>query len=133
MPVSRHLLLQQSIPNRKADELNWFSTLAAVRKEPESHGAFWAYIWATLAGLLVPVIVVLVGLLASLLDTVGLGSTPVQLGTHLKVGLPSSFINQPALIQLTNLVAVTVVVAAIFCFAVWVHRRSADRLSLIHI
>ncbi len=127
MPVSRHLLLQQSIPNRKADELNWFSTLAAVRKEPESHGAFWAYIWATLAGLLVPVIVVLVGLLASLLDTVGLGSTPVQLGTHLKVGLPSSFINQPALIQLTNLVAVTVVVAAIFCFAVWVHRRSADR------
>ncbi|NND98017.1 MAG: ABC transporter ATP-binding protein [Pirellulaceae bacterium] len=102
------------------------STLAAARNESVSHGALVAYFWATVAGLLVPVLVVLVGLLAVLLDSAGLSSSPVRLGTHLSVPLPDSFTDQPALIQLTELVGVSFVVAAVFCLAVWMCRRAAD-------
>ena len=106
-----------------------FNTLANARREPEAGGGLVAYLWATLAGLLVPVLVVLVGLLAALLDSVGLGTTPVRLGTHLYVPLPDGFIQQPPLIQLAELVMVALLVAAAFCLSIWLHRRAADKRS----
>ncbi|MGB7346899.1 MAG: ABC transporter ATP-binding protein [Pirellulaceae bacterium] len=102
------------------------STLSAARNESESHGYWLAYGWAALAGLLVPVLIILVGLIAFLLNSSGISSSPVRLGTHLYVPLSETFVNQAALIQLTELVALTLVVAAIFCLAVWMHRRAAD-------
>ncbi len=104
-----------------------FNTLARPRSEPEAAGALFSYVWSALAGLLVPVLVVLVGLLAELLNSSsGLGQAPVQLGTHLWIPLPKSFANQLELIQLTQLVAVTFAVAAIFCISVWLQGRASD-------
>lgn len=105
-----------------------FNTLSRPRSEREAGGAFFAYIWAVLAGLLVPVLVVLVGLLALLLNSgTGLSEPEAQLGAHLQVSLPPSFTSQEAsLIQLTQLVGVTFAVALLFCLSVWLHRRAAD-------
>ncbi len=85
-----------------------------------------AYFWSILAGLLVPCLVVLIGLLALLLDSDGLADSAVRLGTHLYVPLPPILHEQPALMQLTSLVAITFVLAFVFCFAVWMNRRAAD-------
>ncbi len=72
-------------------------------------------------------LVVLVGLLAMLLDSSsGLTDDSVRLGTHLEVPLSESFAGQAALMQLTQLVAVTFAVATVFCLSVWFHRRAAD-------
>ncbi len=106
--------------------MNRISTLTVARHEPEASGATLALIWCVLSGLLVPVLIVLVGLLAMLLDNGGLTDTSVRLGTHLYVPLPRFCYEQPALIQLTGLVAVTFMVAVLFCFAVWMNRRAAD-------
>ncbi len=98
-----------------------------ARGEPEASGAIFAYVWSALAGLLVPVLVLLGGLQAVLLNSsTGFSQSPVRLGTHLAVPLPKSFINQTALMQLTELVALTFAVASIFCLSVWLHRRAAD-------
>ncbi|EMI15736.1 membrane protein containing DUF1558 [Rhodopirellula maiorica SM1] len=102
------------------------SRLAAPRSEPEASGAWTTYIWASLAGLLVPVIVALVGLIAVLLDSKGFIGNQVRLGTHLSVYLPEPFTNQRPLVQLAQLVGVTFVVACLFSLAVWLHRRDAD-------
>ncbi len=112
----------------EATSVNRFSTLAAPRREPEASGAALAYFWAVLAGLLVPVLVVMVGLLALLLNTGGL-SGPARLGTHLLIPLPKFFYQQPALMQLTGLVTLTFVVSLLFCLCVWLHRRAADNRS----
>ena len=113
--------------------MNRINTLAAARREPEAGGGGFAYFWSVLAGLLVPVLVVLVGVIALLLDSGGLSlpSDPwgLQLGTHLNVPLPYQFYEQPALIQLTTLVAITFLFSVTFCFAVWVNRRAADKRS----
>ena len=102
------------------------TTLSESRREPESSGDPLAYLWATLSGLLLPAMVVLVGLLATVLDAGGLQESVVRLGTHLYLPLPERFVNQDALLQLFELVAMTFVVALVLCFAVWRHRRSAD-------
>ncbi len=74
--------------------MNRFNTLAAARHEPEANGAMLAFVGSFLSGLLVPVLVVLVGLLALLLDTGGLSGVSVRLGTHLYVPLPQFFYEQ---------------------------------------
>ncbi|QDT12399.1 ABC transporter ATP-binding protein [Stieleria marina] len=105
------------------------STLSAARSESESRGHWLAYGWAALAGLLIPVLIVLVGLIAQLLNSRGIDASPVRLGTHLHVPLSETFVNQAALIQLSELVVITLLVAAVFCLSVWMHRRAADSRS----
>ena len=102
-----------------------FNTLSRPRHEPEAGGAF-SLIWATLAGLLVPVLVVLVGMAAVLLNSGGLTGESVQLGTHLIVPLSPPFSTQQPLMQLTMLVGFSFLVASLFSVSVWLHRRSAD-------
>ncbi len=102
------------------------SRLAAPRSEPEASGAWTTYLWASLAGLLVPVIVVLVGLITVLLDSRGFDGDTVRLGTHLNLPLPEDFIRQRPLVQLAQLVGVTFAIASLFSLAVWRHRREAD-------
>ena len=58
---------------RKADELSQFSTLAEARHGPEAQGWQSNYAWALLAGLLVPVLVGMIGLLAVLLNSAETG------------------------------------------------------------
>ncbi|MGI9474988.1 MAG: ATP-binding cassette domain-containing protein, partial [Rubripirellula sp.] len=103
-----------------------FNTLTQPRHEPEAGGAFFSYIWATLAGLLVPVLVVLVGMTAVLLNSNGLSGESVQLGTHLSVPLSPQFTEQQPLMQLTELVGFSFLVATLFSVSVWMHRLSAD-------
>lgn len=103
-----------------------FNILSRLRSEPEAGGALLSYVWSTLAGLLVPVLVVLVGLIAVLLDSGGLSSEQIRLGTHLYVPLPASFVGQAALMQLTTLVGATFLVAGVFSLSIWLQRRAAD-------
>ncbi len=104
-----------------------FNTLSRPRSEPDAGGSLPTYLWALPAGLLVPILILLVGLLAMLLDSdSGLTGKSVHLGTHLELPLHESFTGQAPLIQLTQLVAFTFGVSAIFCFSVWMHRRIAD-------
>lgn len=113
--------------------MNRIRTLAAARSEPESRqGSIASLIWAILAGLLVPVLILILGVISKVLETAGgdgsryLGSG-VKLGTQLWVGLPDWFSSQPSLVQLTQLVAIAFAACVVFCFAVWRHRRVADQ------
>ena len=107
-----------------------FNTLARPRREPESRGASVALFWSAVAGMLIPVLILFVGLLAVLLNSSsGLSRQRVQLGTHLFVPVPESFANQAALMQLTQLVGISFAIAALFCVAIWLSRRSADRTA----
>ena len=101
-------------------------TLREPRSEPEARGAWTTYLWAALAGLLVPILIVLVGIIAVLLDSRGLNQSEVRLGTHLSVYLPSHVYEQPHTSQLMELVAMTFMMALMFSLAVWMHRRDAD-------
>lgn len=103
-----------------------FNTLAQPRSEPEANGALLAYFWSLVAGLLVPVLVVLIGLVAVLLNSGGLSDESVRLGTHLHVPLTANFAEQAPLLQLTELVGASFLVGAIFSLAIWLHRRDAD-------
>ena len=103
-----------------------FNPLLAARSESDARGHILAYGWALLVGLLVPLLILLVGLIAVLLNSGGITQTPVRLGTNLSVPMSDAFVNQAALVQLSELLLVTLIVAAVFCFAVWMHRRAAD-------
>ncbi len=103
-----------------------FNTLAQPRSEPEAGGALLSYLWSALAGLLVPVLVVMIGLIAVLLNSGGLSNESVRLGTHLSVPVTAGFADQAPLLQLTELVGSSFILAAIFSLAVWLHRREAD-------
>jgi hypothetical protein len=100
--------------------------LAQPRNEPAGKGVRLSYLWIIPAGLLVPTLVVLIGLLAVLLDTGGLNSSTVRLGAHLVVPIGDAITKQSALTQLTILVAVTFVFALQFSLSVWLIRRAAD-------
>ncbi len=102
------------------------SRLVALRNEPEAIGTWTTYVWAALAGLLVPTIVVLIGVIAVLLDSRGFPEGEVRLGSHLAVFLPESFTTQGSMRQLLQLVLLTFVIASLFSLAVWMHRRDAD-------
>lgn len=71
-------------------------------------------------------IVVLVGLIAVVLNARGLTEPLVRLGTHLTIPIGTSLLKQPPLVQLAELVLLTLVVSSIFSLAVWLHRRGAD-------
>jgi ABC-type multidrug transport system fused ATPase/permease subunit len=106
--------------------LNFYPTLSAPRREPEAAGTLASSLLSLLSGLLVPLMIVLVGLLAVILDRSGIGDDSVVLGTHLVLPLPVGFVRQTALAQLTEVVGVTLLVAAGYCVSLWLHRRSAN-------
>lgn len=103
-----------------------FNTLTRLRHEPEARGFQLSYLWSSLAGLFVPSLVILVGVIAMLLDSKGLQEQTVTLGTHLAIPLSEEFIAQKPLMQLTQLVGFTLLSATIFAGCVWLNRRSAD-------
>ncbi len=103
-----------------------FNTLSQPRHEPEAGGALFSYLWSAVAGLLVPVLVVLVGLIAVLLNSGGLSNEVVRLGTHLDIPVGERYADQAALMQLTELVGLSFLIAAIFSLAVWLQRRAAE-------
>lgn len=103
-----------------------FNTLTRLRCEPEARGFLLSYLWSSLAGLLVPTLVILVGMMAMLLNSKGLKEPTVTLGTHLTIPLSAEFIAQKPLMQLTQLVGFTLLTAMIFSGCVWLQRRTAD-------
>ncbi|HBV64352.1 MAG TPA: ABC transporter ATP-binding protein [Rhodopirellula sp.] len=106
-----------------------FNTLTRLRCEPEARGFLLSYFWSGLAGLLVPTLVILVGMIAMLLNSKGLKEPTVTLGTHLTIPLSAEFISQKPLMQLTQLVGFTLLTATIFAGCVWLQRRTADTRS----
>ena len=103
-----------------------FNFLAQPRSENEARGSIFSLLWSVSAGLLVPVLVVLVGMIAVVLNTGGLRDTQVHLGRFLHVPVPQTLVDQSPLVQLSILVAVTFVAAGIFSLAVWLNRLDAD-------
>ena len=103
-----------------------FNTLSQLRHEPEAGGAIFSLLWAAVAGLMVPALVVLVGMTAVLLNSNGLSGESVQLGTHLTIPLSTRFTEQQPLVQLTQLVGFSFLAATIFSTSVWLLRRTAD-------
>lgn len=108
--------------------MNRFRTLSAARREPEAgYGSLFSLLWATIAGLLVPCVILVVGLISLLLESGGLESDSARLGSNLFVPLPESFVDQPPLVQLTQLTVLSFLITLVLSFAVWRHRRLADR------
>ncbi|KLU03206.1 membrane protein containing DUF1558 [Rhodopirellula islandica] len=110
--------------------MNRFSSLKQPRREPEAAGAPLHLVCAAIAGLIIPVLVVVFGIIAVLVDEGGgLSRSPIQLGTHLSIPLPDFFLAQNKVVQLFSLVGLSLAIAVVFCLAVWLHRRSADARS----
>jgi len=107
--------------------LNRFSTLSAARSEPEAGGSLGTIFWSALAGLLVPLLIIVLGVIAVLLDSGGLRQSEQRLGTNLSVPLPNWLIQHEELRQLTELVGVGLVLAGVFCLSIWMTRCVADR------
>jgi len=106
--------------------LTRFNTLSRPRSEPEGGGVYPAYLWALPAGLLVPLLVVIVGLIAVLLNSGGLFGTRVALGTRLRVPVNHLLSQHSALVQLTELVVAAVFIALLYSLAAYATRRTAD-------
>jgi ABC-type multidrug transport system fused ATPase/permease subunit len=83
--------------------------------------------WATLAGFLVPLLVLIVGLISLLLESGALQQKVARLGASLPVRLPDWYLDQPPLVQLTQLTTLGFLIAVVLSFSVWRHRRLADR------
>ncbi len=102
---------------------------ASARRESVARPSLGWYLCAVAAGLLVPCLVVSVGLIARLLEQRGLDQSPVRLGTHLAIPVPSSWLLESPLVQLTYLVGLSLVLAFAFALATWGHRRGSERRS----
>lgn len=107
--------------------MNRFSSLSQPRREASSGGSVFHWLWATVAGLIVPVVIVAFGLIAELIDAGRLPGPGVRLGTNLDIPLPAGFDQQDAFTQLTELVVLGLVLAALFSLSVWLNRRSSDK------
>ncbi|MEM9586634.1 MAG: ABC transporter ATP-binding protein [Planctomycetota bacterium] len=106
--------------------MNRFTTLAVARAEPEGKGSWLGIAAAIVGGILVPVLIVVTGLIAYLLDNAGLTESPVRMGSHLSIPIPMALLQQAELPQLTLLVFVALVTSLLFCLCVWLNRRDAD-------
>ncbi|MCM2371678.1 ATP-binding cassette domain-containing protein [Aporhodopirellula aestuarii] len=119
--------------------MNRFATLAQPRREVTSSGSMFHWFWAIIAGFSVPALIVIFGMVAALIEY---GELPrpyasfaramgdqyaVELGTYLNIPVPSVFASQAPFAQLSELVIVAIAISAMFCFAVWMNRRSSDR------
>ena len=87
------------------------------------------YLWSVLAGLLVPLLVVLIGVIALLIDRGQLPSGQVRLGQYLTVPISEGLASVGPLSQLVSLVAIGLLVSAAFAAVVWRHRRVSDDRS----
>lgn len=105
------------------------STFRSARREDAGRGSALWYLAAVVAGLLVPCLIVVVGLIAMLLDEQGLKASPVRLGTFLGIPVPSAFIDLPPLVQLSYLVGLALLLGILFSLAVWLDRCGADARS----
>lgn len=101
-------------------------TLSRPRREQEGAGSLLAWFWSFVAGLLVPMLIVLVGLIAMLLNRGGLTETSLRLGRFLWLPIPESFLAQSPLTQLSELVMLGFFSAVVFSVAVWVNRLDSD-------
>ena len=107
--------------------MSGLGTLARARSESHSGGSVLGYVWSCLAGLLIPVLVLLVGVIAFLLSGGILTEGWVRLGTSLYVPVTPAFASQTSLVQLTELVAGSFAVAILFTITLWLHRLSVNR------
>jgi len=101
----------------------------SARREPAGRASVGWYICAITAGLLIPCLVVVVGVIARLLEEHGFDQSPVQLGSHLAVPIPTAWLAQSPLVQLSYLVLLALLLALAFAFFHWGHRRGSDRRS----
>lgn len=108
-----------------------FLSLNQPCREAAAQGSSLHWIWAAIAGLIVPVLIVVFGLVAELIDSGGLFESSVRLGTTLIIPLPEGFERQDGFAQLAELVFLSLLLAAVFCLVLWLNRRSADHRTRV--
>ena len=111
--------------------MNLLSTLSALRREKSARGGLGSLVWATLSGLAVPVLIVMVGVIAWLLDAGAIATGEIRLGNRFVLGVPSGLlpawlIGLSGIGQLAALVGLALAVSLLFSGVVWMNRRSAD-------
>lgn len=104
-----------------------FRSLEQPRREAAASGSLQHWFWSAIAGFSVPVLIVVFGMIAALIDREGLHGSTAQLGTYLSVPLPDGFQTQDEFLQLSELVLIASVISGVFCLAVGLNRRSSDR------
>jgi len=101
----------------------------AARHDPSAKASLVWHLSLIAAGLLIPCLIVMVGVIAALLEGRGITRSPVQLGAHLTVPVPDFWTAETPLVQLSYLVGISLVTAIVLTIAVWGHRRASDRRS----
>ncbi len=87
------------------------------------------YVSSVLIGIITPLLIIVIGAIAVLLNERGLTQTHVVLGNHLSFPIPSWFRQQPPLTQLTMLVANAMGLSLAFAVCAGCTRRGADGRS----
>lgn len=106
--------------------MNRFITLSRARQSPVAGSSIGLYIWSILAGLIVPLIVILIGLVALLIDQQRIVAGSASLGQFLRIPIPSWLTSLGPLWQMVGLVFGGVALATLLSFVVWRHRLTAD-------
>lgn len=107
--------------------MNRLVTLSRARHSPVAGSAFGLYLWATLAGLVVPLMVVLLGAVSYLIDHQRLDAGGIVLGQFLHVPVSSRLVQSGPLGQMVTLVALGFATATALSAIVWRHRVVADQ------
>lgn len=103
------------------------AAIEAARREPAGRASWFWYGSAIAAGLLFPILVILVGVVAYLLEHRGIDQSPLRLGVALAVPVPQSWLQQTALGQLCRWVMIGLVAAIGWLLANWSMRIGSDR------
>ena len=106
--------------------MNRLPTLARSRQLPAAGSSIGLTLWSIAAGVLVPAIVILIGVIATLIDGQALPGGSVPLGQWLSIPVPDSLTTLDPLSQLFLLVVAGLILAALFSLVVWRHRIAAD-------
>ncbi|MEL7337989.1 MAG: hypothetical protein AAFN70_17475, partial [Planctomycetota bacterium] len=102
-----------------------------ARKQTGAGPSVWWYAMSVIAGLLIPLLVVVLGVLFVCLDNVnGIQSAPVYLGQGFAIPLPSGFVVLSPKFQLVILILTALLIAALLNTMLWRIRRGAENCSL---
>ncbi|MEZ6087003.1 MAG: hypothetical protein R3C05_03015 [Pirellulaceae bacterium] len=108
------------------------SAFSRVRKTTTPSTATTGVVYATIAGLLVPTIIVILGVATFLVETRGLKESPVVLGRYLSIPIPEMILRMEPLRQLILIVGLGGVAALIQVISLWSsYRRLFSRSQQI--
>ena len=117
--------------------MNLFGPFGRARRE--LRGGRWV-LWgfaAVLSAILIPVLILVAGIIAQVLNRGGLLESPLVLGRHLAVPLPDRFLLMTPIAQLSWLVALAALVCLMIALLMWIsyrglYHRSRQTIERLH-